>query len=240
MTIEVRCPGCGRMLRVAEENAGKQLRCPDCQQICTAPLASASAAGPAEAAAWHMRTPDGQIFGPVTWSQVNQWVSEGRITADCRLASSVSGPWRSAAESFPALRPTAAQSEKPAAPVVHAWVSGDTATDAPWNSSPVLPVGPPPGTADTTVERRFVRPHRGGLILVLGILGIAVNCPIFCFMAWVMGSGDLAEMRAGRMDQSGEGITQVGQVLGMILSLFWIVGGVAVVLLVLFAAVAGQ
>jgi hypothetical protein len=228
------------MLRVAEENAGKQLRCPACQQISTAPLADAAAARPAEAAAWHMRTPDGQIFGPVTWSQVNQWVNEGRITADCRLASSVSGPWRSAAESFPALRPVAVGPDTQAAPVVHSWLSTDSATDEPWNSSPVVPVSPPPGTAATSVERQYVRPHRGGLILVLGILGIAINCPIFCFMAWVMGSGDLAEMRAGRMDKSGEGITQVGQVLGMILSLFWIVGGVAVVLLVLLAAVAGQ
>ena len=59
-------------------------------------------------------------------------------------------------------------------------------------------------------------------------------------MAWVMGSNDLREMRSGRMDKSGEGLTQVGQLLGMILSLLWIAGCALVLLIILLAAVAGK
>ena len=69
----------------------------------------------------------------------------------------------------------------------------------------------------------YAIPHRGGLILVLGILGWVVGCPIFSVAAWMMGSSDLREMRYGRMDPAGKGITQAGSILGMVYSLLWIV-----------------
>ena len=60
-----------------------------------------------------------------------------------------------------------------------------------------------------------MRPHRGVLILVFGILGL-VCCMIFGIVAWVMGSSDLREMDAGRMDPSGRGLTQAGKICGII------------------------
>jgi hypothetical protein len=84
----------------------------------------------------------------------------------------------------------------------------------------------------------FVHPHRGGLILVLALVGIIMGCPIFSLMAWVMGSSDLREIRAGRMDRSGEGLTQAGQLLGMIPSLLFILLAVGVMLVIVIAAVA--
>ena len=68
-----------------------------------------------------------------------------------------------------------------------------------------------------------LRPHRGVLILVLGILGI-VCCFICGIIAWVMGNGDLREMDAGRMDPSGRGLTQAGKICGMISVILLIVG----------------
>jgi phage FluMu protein Com len=233
MAIELRCPGCGRMLRVAELHTGKKLRCPACQHISTAAPPGESAAAEGDQATWHLRTPDGQIFGPVGWPQMVQWAAEGRIAADCFLGNSASGPWRGAAEIFPSLRSTAKPVENLAPPSQHLWAPPEATGVEGFGASPMQLSAGPAGSG-------YVRPHRGGLILVLGVLGVAVNCPIFCFMAWVMGSADLAEMRAGRMDKSGEGVTRVGQVLGMILSLFWIIGGVAVAAMILLAAVAGQ
>lgn len=61
----------------------------------------------------------------------------------------------------------------------------------------------------------MMRPHRGTMILVLGILGI-VLCLICGIIAWVMGSADLREMQAGRMDPNGEGLTKAGKICGMI------------------------
>lgn len=65
------------------------------------------------------------------------------------------------------------------------------------------------------------RPHRGVLILVLGILGL-VCCFILGIIAWVMGNTDLQEMRAGRMDPSGEGLTQAGRICGIISVVLWL------------------
>ena len=58
-------------------------------------------------------------------------------------------------------------------------------------------------------------PHRGTLILVLGILSITICWPCGPF-AWMLGNEDLAKMRAGLMDPSGEGNTNAGRILGMI------------------------
>ncbi len=60
-----------------------------------------------------------------------------------------------------------------------------------------------------------MQPHRGTMILVLGILGI-VCCPFLGIAAIVMGSGDLKAMAEGRMDRGGEGLTNAGRICGII------------------------
>ena len=60
-----------------------------------------------------------------------------------------------------------------------------------------------------------MKPHRGVLILVFGILGFVV-CPFFGVAAWVMGNKDLEEMDAGGMDQTGRDFTKVGRICGII------------------------
>ena len=67
----------------------------------------------------------------------------------------------------------------------------------------------------------YARPHRGGTVLALGIIGMVVElCCIIglvlSIIAWVMGAGDLKEMAAGRMDRSGEGMTRAGMICGII------------------------
>lgn len=68
-----------------------------------------------------------------------------------------------------------------------------------------------------------MQPHRGTLILVLGILGI-VLCFICGIFAWVMGNTDLKAMDAGRMDPTGRGITNAGRICGMIGTIIACVG----------------
>jgi hypothetical protein len=60
-----------------------------------------------------------------------------------------------------------------------------------------------------------MKPHRGTLILVLGILGL-ILCPILGIVAWVMGNGDLKEIAAGTMDPAGKDLTKIGKILGII------------------------
>lgn len=60
-----------------------------------------------------------------------------------------------------------------------------------------------------------MKPHRGVVVLVLGILGL-VLCAVCAPIAWMMGSADLREMDAGRMDPTGRGLTTAGKICGII------------------------
>jgi hypothetical protein len=74
---------------------------------------------------------------------------------------------------------------------------------------------------DYAPRRRSRVPHRGGLILTLGIISLVVWC---CPLAgWIVGgivlnmaNKDLAEMAARRMDDSGHGLTMAGKICGII------------------------
>ncbi len=73
-------------------------------------------------------------------------------------------------------------------------------------------------------RRRYLSPHRGALILVLGILALVTGLGfVLGPIAWIMGNNDLAEMRSGRMDREGEGMTQGGRICGMIATILVIV-----------------
>jgi hypothetical protein len=74
-----------------------------------------------------------------------------------------------------------------------------------------------------------MRPHRGTLILVLGILGLIVCAPL-AIVAWVLGSNDLKEIDAGTMDPAGRGTTQAGKICGIIGTIFLILTIVVVAL----------
>ena len=228
-TLDIVCPSCGRTLRIAAEHAGKQVRCPACQQVSAAPgppgepLSDIPLPATAEEdlARWHVRTPEGVVYGPIRWNELLGWVSEGRVAADCELASSAEGPWQSAGAILPVLNaaqpPESSASSLPLGPVP---------SHAPANS---LTNGASPFAVGTQGAPRqmtpHLTPHRGALVLVFGVLGIVVGCPVFSALAWIIGSRDLREMRTGRMDRQGEGITMIGMILGMIISIFWLVIG---------------
>jgi hypothetical protein len=75
-------------------------------------------------------------------------------------------------------------------------------------------------------DGRRLKPHRGLMILLLGIFGLK-TCGVLGIIAFFLARNDLAEMDAGRMDPSGRGMTQVGYALG-------IVSGVIACLLIAF------
>ncbi|MCX6901913.1 MAG: DUF4190 domain-containing protein [Verrucomicrobia bacterium] len=60
-----------------------------------------------------------------------------------------------------------------------------------------------------------MQPHRGTLILVLGILSLVLCGPVG-IAAWIMGNTDLKEIDAGRMDPVGRGTTNAGRICGII------------------------
>lgn len=81
-----------------------------------------------------------------------------------------------------------------------------------------------------------MRPHRGGLILTFGIIGVVV-CHPFGIVAWVMGNNDVAEMDRGYMDPSGRDLTNAGRILGIIGTAFMIFQFVILIIYLFIIAV---
>jgi hypothetical protein len=77
-----------------------------------------------------------------------------------------------------------------------------------------------------------MKPHRGVLILVLGILGLII-CPPLAIAAWFMGDNDLKKMKNGNMESLGRDLTKAGRILGIIGTIYFFA---IAVLMILFLA----
>jgi hypothetical protein len=72
--------------------------------------------------------------------------------------------------------------------------------------------------------RRDAEPHRGPLVLTLGIIGVVIMALPYCaplgmpfgITAWILGHRDLGKMKANLMDPRGQGTTQAGMIMGMV------------------------
>ncbi|VAX39569.1 hypothetical protein MNBD_PLANCTO03-53, partial [hydrothermal vent metagenome] len=79
-------------------------------------------------------------------------------------------------------------------------------------------------------------PHRGTLILVLGILSIVISCLPFGIFAWIMGKGDLNKIETGQMDPEGKGLTKAGMICGIIGTIFFAISLLYWVFIIVVAA----
>ena len=68
-----------------------------------------------------------------------------------------------------------------------------------------------------------LKPHRGGMVLAFGIVGL-VCCAVFGVLAWIFGQNDLKEMDQGVMDPAGRDLTNAGRILGIIATVLWVLG----------------
>jgi hypothetical protein len=154
-----------------------------------------------------MKNSLGETFGPVPRVELEQWVAEGRVTADSQVLRQGADQWQWASSVFPVL----ASSDQPQP------LAGGPVATSPGAAAP--PGAAMPGTHPG--RRRPMQPHRGGLVLALGIIGWFVPCPVLGMIAWYLGSVDLKLMRAGRMNRSGRGMTMTGQIMGMVTTVGW-------------------
>jgi hypothetical protein len=82
-----------------------------------------------------------------------------------------------------------------------------------------------------------LEPHRGTLILVLGILSIVVS--LMCCVtiplpvgmalgipAWIMGKNDSAKITSGQMDPLGAGMTKGGMICGIVGTILSLLGAI--------------
>lgn len=205
MAIDSTCQTCGKHLRVADEHAGQQARCPNCETLYTVPPRSLgmalTLAAPGEFPDnWQMKTPEGLVYGPITRQELDLWCRQGRITPRCQLLQARRDNWLWAAEVYPELQQAAA-------------------TMTPANMSSVSAYAPMPLAPGTAY---YPKAHRGMLILVLALLGYVSVCFVVSIVAMILGLQDLSEMKAGRMDPEGRVMTLIGVVLAGL----WVVGWV--------------
>ena len=109
MAVELTCCSCQRKLRVADEALGKHVKCPQCEQILLL-AGSEQVPGHMEspvttvADQWLLKTEtDLSQYGPVSRSELEQWVSEGRVSPRSQVLRVGSSHWQWAEEVFPSL-----------------------------------------------------------------------------------------------------------------------------------------
>lgn len=133
MTIRVVCQ-CGKSYRVNKEHAGKVTRCKACSAPIQIPIANDEAqqsslpvgdvvAGTAAKPAppkkrpplpsnapdqWYLHSHDGKQYGPVPRSDLDSWLAEGLISAQCQLLREGDSQWQPATNIFPQLANSAA------------------------------------------------------------------------------------------------------------------------------------
>ncbi|MCA9119075.1 MAG: hypothetical protein H6822_23360 [Planctomycetaceae bacterium] len=204
---------------MGDEFAGRKARCPHCKTIYTVPAATGDQPTHGDGDSWLMRSTDGAEYGPVPKSELDRWFHEGRLDSAAQVRKENEASWRQSSELYPSLSPRIASS------------------DNPFSSKPAFGLPEPNPYASPSTPGQLARnhrPHRGGLILTLSILGFAC-CQIFSVAAWVMGHGDLKEINAGRMDPQGRGLTQAGMIIGIVGTVLMILGIGAQIILVAIA-----
>jgi hypothetical protein len=137
MPIEISCTSCSKRLRVPDNAAGKRVKCPQCQTVLSVPAAGAVAAsgGSAKGAAenYHLKTEDGQTFGPVPKKELDTWFAEGRITAECQLLKEGADQWQWATDVYPQLAGATESSAGSGFPNLDVGSAGGAASNNPFD-----------------------------------------------------------------------------------------------------------
>ena len=222
---------CGAEIKVHKRFAGKQGKCPDCGKMVRIPnpwgkSVVSSEENPSKApiaelvpvSDHELQVPDpvameifqreqtqwfyviaGQRHGPVDTTTLADMLTHGGLDGFTTVWKNGMATWEPVG-SIPELAGYLQQALPPSAP------------------SQSIPV-----SQNFPVQQKQMASHRGGTILIFGLLGLFC-CIIFGISAWTMGSSDLQKMDAGLMDSTGRGSTQAGKICGMISVILGIIG----------------
>jgi hypothetical protein len=222
MPSTISCPSCRRSLRLPEEYIGRQVQCPGCRHAFAAAADPAPVAAPAD-------------LPPVADAPPVAAPAELPPAAKAQpVPQEEPPPRRPRYEDDEPERPRRRRRPRYA----------DDAEPCPYCGEPLsLDADYCPNCKHDLAEeyevdyrpweeegevRRDCDPHRGGVVLTLGIAGLVLAVPTFCcpvvalagvgmsVAAWILGHGDLRRMRRGVVDPDGRGSTQAGMICGII------------------------
>jgi uncharacterized CHY-type Zn-finger protein len=201
MPKSIACPGCRRVLTLPDDSINALVQCPACKQSFHPAVADTAAIRPA---------PPKPDLAPPPPPRPS--------------------PSAAASSDAPVRRARRPREEYDVCPKCRARVTPGSSrcpecnvefepdeTDRPWENM--------------GEERRDSDPHRGGMILVMGIGSIVVPIVFMCpiaglvatlvgltigILAWVMAVKDMRKMDKHEMDRSGRGLSQAGMICGII------------------------
>jgi hypothetical protein len=207
MSSIIVCPFCGRKLRVSDELRGQMVRCPACNET----FDSTREADPPPAPATESPPVPQDLPLELTLDKPSNEPKPapagtpglvGAVEMKLSLDDDKPSP-RPPAEAPPQPEPLESPRQKPPR------LANEHDEDFP----SIRRRGP----------RRDSEPHRGTLVLTLGIISLVcltISCvPIGAILglaAWIMGQRDLRKIKKGDMDPAGEGPTQAGWICGII------------------------
>ena len=172
MSIEITC-SCGKRYRVADEHAGRKMRCRACQQILAIPLQEEptptfeatlvpqsqpqqpvpeqvfpTPQNPHLPDEWFVHSHDGNDYGPVTKQELDSWFAEGLFTPQCQLRQQ-GGEWLPVHSVYPQTRQSESSLAQEPASGGFPMIQTDSArsTQAPTIDSASVPSPAPETTA---------------------------------------------------------------------------------------------
>jgi hypothetical protein len=242
MATVTSCPKCSEKLRLPDELLGQRVRCPQCSNIFEA-AAAAPTPSPVPPRAPGLDVPlnfslDDSATGGSSARKKPVGAVEMNAATDDKKSNAPDAP-------VPKPAPAPDRSERPRERKRE--TNDDRETDRDGNEMKRCPVcrrsnhrdsrrcyhcgerlseGPRASYPDrdrfdddfARPRRRDTVPHRGGVVLAMGIVSLvallvipAIGIP-FGIIGWIMGQVDLRQMKNDQMDRDGEGMTRAGWV----------------------------
>lgn len=203
--IQFACPGCSHVFSVADEKAGKTGKCPKCSAQFVIPELETPQAGSSPPPIPQSSDPATVEINPCPSCQAKLTVavSDLGLDVECPYCKAVYKAKKAGAVATTEERPSRRRRDE----------DDDDDDDRPRRKRENYDDD---DDRPSKRRRKSYEPHRGGLILALGILSFFICGFIMGPIAWFMGSSDLKQIRAGRMDPEGEGTTQAGRICGLI------------------------
>lgn len=221
-TTQIECPSCGRRLQMPEEALGKQVQCPSCRSTFVAQVRAVEMGGPPPVAR-EITPGHADDAAPAIPEEAAPQLSLDDDDNPVIPSSQLPPPPLS-------MRPVLLEAESlagPQADPIGMRLCPYCRESIVKNAAYCRYCGEEIDRGRDDWDRRGVRrdrePHRGGLILTLGVLGLVASfLYIFAIVglplsiaAWSMAETDLKKMLNRDMDPEGRPNTQAGKVCGI-------------------------
>ena len=157
---------------------------------------------------YYFKAENGEEYGPISAKDISKWRKQGRMNSESLVRFEDSEKWQ----------PLSSFSEFSFNQTSQKLLSEAGITLDLNNESLV--------TQTTESEQQDIQnfqPHRGVMILIFGIIGVACCFP-FGIAAWVMGHTDIKLIDSGEMDPTGRSMTNGGKICGIISVILTVIG----------------